>query len=143
MNRPSPSRPGLLEQPAGVDLDARRARDGHDHVLDGRQGTQGVADEVGIAGRVDQVDLLAGPGEVPEVAVDGEVPAFLLFVDVEDAGAVVDRALAGGRTGGEEQGVGKTRLARRPMSSQGDVPDIGDVIGRGHGVDSPCIGTMD
>ena len=70
------------------------------------------------------------------------MPAFLFFVDVEGAGAVVDRALAGGRAGGEKQGVGKTRLARRPMTSEGDVPDIGDVVSRGHGVDSPCIGTM-
>ena len=89
------------------------------------------------------MDLLAGPGEMPQVAVDREMPAFLFFVDVEIAGAVVDRALAAGRAGGEKQGVGKTGLARRPMTSEGDVPDILDVIGRGHGVDSPCIGTMD
>ena len=143
-DKPAQAEPArFLKQPAGVDLDPGRSRDGHDHVFDRRQGAQGVADEVGIAGRVDQVDLLAGPGEMPQVAVDREMPAFLFFVDVERAGAVVDRALAAGRAGGEKQGVGKTRLARRPMTSEGDVPDIGDVIGRGHGVDSPCIGTMD
>ena len=61
-DEPAQAQPArLLEEPAGVDLDARRARDGDDHVLDGRQGAQGVADEVGIAGRVDQVDLLARP----------------------------------------------------------------------------------
>ena len=98
---------------------------------------EGVADEVGVAGRVDQVDLLALPFEVEEVAVDGEVPAFLLVVDVGDAGPVVDRAAAVGGPGGEEQGVGKAGLARRPMSGQGNVADVGDVIGRGHGVSSP------
>ena len=108
--------------------------DGQDHVFDGRQRAQGIADEVGIAGRVDQVDLLAVPGQMPEVAVDREMPALLLVVDVEGAGAVVHRALAAGGAGGEEQGVGKAGLARRPMSSQGDVADIGDVISRGHGV---------
>ena len=41
--------------------------------------------------------------------------------------------LRGDGAGGEEQGVGKAGLARRPMSSQGDVPDVGDVIRRGHG----------
>ncbi len=138
-DEPAQAQPArLLEQPARVDLDPRRSRDGHDHVFDGRQRTEGIADEVGIAGRVDQVDLLAGPGEMPQVAVDREMPAFLFFVDVEGAGAVVDRALAAGRAGGEKQGVGKAGLARRPMSSEGDVADIGDVIGRGHGVDSPC-----
>ena len=122
----------FLEDPAGVDLDARVGRDGDDHVLDRRQGAQGVADEVGVAGRVDQVDLLARPFEVEQVAVDGEVAAFFLVVDVGDARAVVDRAAAVGGAGGVEQGVGKRRLARRPMSSQGNVADIGDVIGRGH-----------
>ena len=108
-----------------------------DHVLDGRQGAQGVADEVGITGRVDQVDLPARPFEVEQVAVDGEVAAFLLVVDVGEARPLVDRAAAVGRAGGVEQGVGKRGLARRPMSSQGNVADIGDVIGRGHGVSSP------
>ena len=116
---------GLLKQPAGVDLDAGRSRDGHDHVFDGGQRTpRALPMKVGIAGRVDQVDLLAGPGQVPQVAVDREMPALLLLVDVEGAGAVVDRALAAGRAGGEKQGVGKTGLARRPMTSEGDVPDI-------------------
>ena len=108
-----------------------------DHVLDGGQGAQGVADEVGVAGRVDQVDLLALPLEVEQVAVDGEVPAFLLVVDVGDAGPVVDRASPVGGAGGEEQGVGKAGLARRPMSGQGNVADVGDVIGRGHGESFP------
>ena len=143
-DKPAQAEPArLLKQPAGVDLDPGRSRNGHHHVFDGRESTQRIADEVGIAGRVDQVDLLAGPGEMPQVAVDREMPAFLFFVDVEVAGAVVDRALAVGRAGGEKQGVGKTRLTRRPMTSEGDVPDIVDVISRGHGVDSPCIGTMD
>ena len=83
------------------------------------------------------MDLLSGPGQVSEVAVDREVPAFLLLVNVEGAGAVVNGTLATGRAGGEEQGVGKTGLARRPMSSQGDVADIRDVIRRGHKLLSP------
>ena len=64
MNRPSPSRPASWKIAAGVDLDAGRGRDGDDDVLDGRQGLQGVADEVGVAGGVDQVDLLPLPFEV-------------------------------------------------------------------------------
>ena len=83
------------------------AADGQHDVLDGGQGAEGVADEVGVAGRVDQVDLLAVQLEVEQVAVDGEVAAFLLVVDVGDAGAVVDRAAAIGGAGGEEQGVGQ------------------------------------
>ena len=120
---PQPAR--LLGDLAGVDLDARGGRDGDDHVLDGGQGAQGVADEVGVARRVDEVDLLALPLEVEQVAVDGQVPSFLLVVDVGDAGAVVDRASPVGGAGGEEQGVGKARLARRPMTGQGNVPDVG------------------
>ena len=64
-DEPAQAQPArLLKQPAGVDLDPGRARDGHHDVFDGGESTQGVADEVGIAGRVDQVDLLAGPGEM-------------------------------------------------------------------------------
>ncbi len=121
-----------MEDPAGVDLDAGRRADGEDDVLDGRQGAQGVADEVGVAGGVDQVDLLAVGFEVEQVAVDREVAAFLFVFDVGDARAVVDRAAAVGRPCAEEKGVGKAGLARRPMSGQGNVADIGDVIGRGH-----------
>ena len=143
-DKPAQAEPArFLKQPAGIDLDPGRSRNGHHNVFDGGQGAQGVADKVGVAGRVDQVHLLAGPGEMPQVAVDREMSAFLFLVDVEVAGAVIDRALAAGRAGGEKQGVGKTRLTRRPMTSEGDVPDIVHVVSRGHDVDSPCIGTMD
>ena len=84
----------FLKDAPGVDLDAGRARDGHDHVFDGRERRERTADEIGIARRVDQVNLLSVPREVPQVAVDGEMPAFFFFVDVERAGAVVDGALA-------------------------------------------------
>ena len=83
------------------------------------------------------MNLLAGPGEVSQVAIDREVPAFFFFVDVQQACAVVDRALAGCGTRRKEQGVGKTGLARRPMTSEGDVPDVSNVISRGHGCKSP------
>ncbi len=129
---PEPQPPRFVEQPARVDLDPRRSRHGDDHVLDGRQSTQGIADEVGVTGCVNQVNLLPDPGQVTEMAIDREVPAFLLLVDVEGTGPVIYRSLAVGRTGGKEQGVGKTGLARRPMSSEGDVADIGDMVGRGH-----------
>jgi hypothetical protein len=64
------------------------------------------------------VDLLVIPGQVSEVAVDGEMPAFLLLVDVEGTGPVVDGTLATGRAGGEKQGVGKAGLARRPCPAR-------------------------
>ncbi len=85
---------GLLEDAPGVDLDARWGRDRQDEVLDGGEGAEGVADEVGVAGAVDQVDLLVLPLAVEQVAVDGEMPAFLLVLDVGDARAVVHAAAA-------------------------------------------------
>ena len=95
MIRPSPSRPASWKIRRVLTSMPEGAETVDDDVLDGGQGAQGVADEVGIAGRVDQVDLLARPLEVEQVAVDGEVPAFLLVVDVGEAGPVVDRAPRG------------------------------------------------
>ena len=128
---------GFLKDAPGVDLDAGRARDCDDDVFDRRECTQRATDEIGVARRIDQVDLFAGPGEVPEVAIDGEMPAFLFFVDVKRARAVVDRTLAIDRPGREKKGVGQCGFARRPMSSQGNVADISDMICRGHSVSSP------
>ncbi len=85
----------FLENPARVDLDAGGAGNGDQNVLNGGEGGDGAADEVGIAGRIDQVDLAAMPFEVAQMAIDREMPAFFLVIDVEQAGAVVGRALAG------------------------------------------------
>jgi hypothetical protein len=63
--------------------------------------------------------------------------SFLFVFDVRHTGPVIDRPASIGGAGGEEEGVGKAGLARRPMSSQGNVADICDVIGRGQGVSSP------
>ncbi len=123
---------GFVEDPAGVDLDAGRRADGENDVLDGCQCAQGAADEIGISGGIDQVDLLAVGLEVEEVAVDGEMAAFLFVFDVGDTGSVVDRPAAVGGACGIKKGVGKAGLARRPMSSEGNVADVCDVIGRGH-----------
>ena len=80
------------------------------------------------------MDLLAVPGQMPKVAIDREMPALFLVINIQGAGAIVHRSLACDGAGREEQGVGKAGLARRPMSSQGDVADVGDVISRGHGI---------
>src|SRR5512135_2470963 len=69
---------------------------------------------------------------MPHVAIDREMPALFFVVDVQRAGAVVHRSLAGDRSGREQEGVGKAGLARRPMPSERDIPDIRDVISRPH-----------
>ena len=61
-------------------------------VLDGVEGAEGGADEVGVAGRVEQVDVLALVLEVQDAGVDGVVVLVFLLVEVGDAGAVVDAA---------------------------------------------------
>jgi hypothetical protein len=130
---------GLEVDPPGVDLDPRRRGDGQDDILDGRQRAQGMADEVGIAGRVNQVNLLARPLAVERVAVDREVPALFFVLGVGQAGAVVDRPPALGDSGGVEQGVGQAGLAGRSVTGQGNVADIGDVIRRGHGASPKMV----
>ena len=127
----------LLKDAPGVDLDAGWAGDGHNHVFDRGECTQGTTDEIGISGRVDQVNLFSIPREVPEVAVNREMPTFFFLVDVQGAGAVVYGTLTVNGAGSEEKGVGQCGFARRPMSSQGDIADISDMICRSHGVHSP------
>jgi hypothetical protein len=68
-----------------------------------------------------------------QVTVDCEMTSFFFVFHVGDAGAVIDGPSARSGARREEKGVGKARLARRPMSSEGDVPDIGNMIRRGHG----------
>src|SRR5262249_18365204 len=133
-NEPSQAQAlGLLEQATRIDLYPRWSRNRQKDGLDSRQGAQGVANEIRIAGRIDQMDLLALPGQMAEVAVDREMPTLLLIIEVERARPVVHRPLACRGSRRVEEGVGKAGLARRPMSSQGNVADISDVIGRGHG----------
>ncbi len=119
---------GLVEHAARVDLDAVGRRHDHYHVLDGGQRPQGGADESGIAGRVEQVDVLALVLQVQDAGVDGEVALVFFLVVVGDAGAVVHAAAAIDGLGLEQQGVGKRGLARRPMSRQGDVPNVRHLI---------------
>src|SRR5262249_40470429 len=119
---------GLVEQPAGVDLDAGRRGDDDDGGFDGAQGGQGAADEVGGAGGGEQVDVLALVLQVQDAGVDGEMALVLLLVVVGNAGAVLGAAAAVDGPRGVEQGVGKRGLARRPVSRQGDVPDVFDAM---------------
>ena len=102
---------GLVEHAARVDLDAVGGGDDDDRGLDGVQRAQGLADEVGLAGRVEQVDVLALVLEVQDAGVDRELVFVLLVVEVGDAGAVVDAAAAVDGLGLEEQGVGQRGLA--------------------------------
>jgi len=62
--------------------------------------------------------------EVQDAGVDGVVAFMFFLVEVGDAAAVLDAAAAIDGLGLEQEGVGKRGLARRPMSSQGDVPNV-------------------
>ena len=61
-----------------------------DRGIDRPQGADRLADEVGIAGRVDDVEVLAGVVEVDQARFDRVLVVLFFFVEVADAGAVVD-----------------------------------------------------
>ena len=82
-----------------------------------------LAEEVGVAGGVDDVDLDVADRERGQGERDRHVALDLLGLEVAHRRAVVDPALSGDRTGGEEQGLGQRRLARAVVSDQGDVAD--------------------
>ena len=47
----------------------------------------GLADEIGLAGRIDEVDAFAVVVEMENAAIDGVLVFFFFVVEVADAGA--------------------------------------------------------
>src|SRR5262249_50342657 len=114
----------LGEHAPRVDLHAVDRRHDDDDRLDGAEGAEGASDEIGVAGGVEEADVLALVVEVEHAGVDGEAALVFFLVVVGDGGAVIDAAVPVDRLGREQEGVGKRGLARRPVSSERDVPDV-------------------
>ena len=117
---------GLGEDPAGVHLDARLGVDDDGRRVDAAHGADGLADEVGIAGRVDQVEVLAGVVEVHDAGFDRVLVLLLFLVEVADARAVVDAGGPADGPGGGEDLVDQRGLAGRAVPTEGDVADLLD-----------------
>ena len=117
----------FLPGAAGVDLDAGVGVDRDEGRLDGAQGADHLADEVGVAGRVDEVEALAGVVEVDDARFDRVLVVLLLFVEVADARAGVDAGVALHRAACDEQVVDQRGLAGVAVAAEGDVANVGDV----------------
>ena len=101
----------LLPGAAGVDLDAGVGVDRDQRRVDRSQRADRLADEVGIAGRVDDVEPLAGVVEMDDRRLDRMLVVLFFFVEVADAGAVVDARLAADSAGLDEQMIDERCLA--------------------------------
>ena len=94
MIRPQPASPASCQTRRVLTLMPAWASIAITRRLDGPQRADRLADEVGIAGRVDHVEPLAGVVEVHDARLDRVLVMLLFFVEVADAGAVVDAGLA-------------------------------------------------
>ena len=122
----------LAPQPFGLHFDAfHRAHHEHGEIGDRQRGIH-LAVEVEVAGRVEQVDLVCvavvgGPLEGRQRERQRHVPLDALRLGVEQAGAIVDPAGTGYRTGTDQQRLCQGGLAGTAVAHQGDVADA---IGR-------------
>ena len=128
MIRPQPARPASGPGAAGVHLDAGVGVDRDERGLDGAQGADHLADEVGIAGRVEKIEVLAGVIEVDERGLDRVLVMLLFVVEVADAGAGVDAGVSLDGAGFDEQLVDQRRLAGATVAADGDVPNVRNVL---------------
>ncbi len=124
----------FLPHAARVHLDAGVGVDRDDRRFDRPQCADRLADEIRVAGRVDHVESLAGVIEVDDRGFDRVLVMLFLFVEVADAGAVIDAGLAGDRARLHEQVIDERRLARRAVSADGNVANVVDVLGHDYSV---------
>ncbi len=119
---------GFVEHAAGVHFDARMGVDDDGRGVDAAQGFDGLADEVGIARRVDDVKVFAGVIEMGDFGFDRVFVCLFFFVEVADAGAVVDAGRMVDGPGLDQQGVDERRLAGRTVTTKGNVADVLDSL---------------
>src|SRR5438876_204278 len=89
-----------IHHATGDDLDAGDGVDDDDDGLDGRQAGDGLADQIGRAGRVDEVDALAEVIHVEDGGIDRVLVLLLFFFEVGEGGAIDDGTFAVDRAGG-------------------------------------------
>ena len=110
-----PPQPGFFclgEHPAGVYFYARLGVYHYHRGIDAAHRADGLADEVGISGRIDDVESLAGMIEMHHAGFDGVFMMFFLFVEIAYAAAVVHADQAVDHARGREHAVDQRGLAR-------------------------------
>ena len=115
---------GELLHPRGADLEAHDARDDDQRALHDAERTARLALEGRVAGAVEQIHLPPLPLGVGERERDRELAVLLVLIGVGDRGAGVDRAEPVDLAGLEEERLEESRLARSPMTDDGDVADL-------------------
>jgi hypothetical protein len=89
-------------------------------------GADGLADKIGIAGRVDGVEPFAAVVEVDDVRLDAVVMVPLLLVEIADARAVVNVRRASDRARHIKNLVQESRFSGRAVSGKCHVANICD-----------------
>ena len=125
--RPKPGVARFLPRAPRVDLDAGVGVDRDQRRVDRPQSADRLADEIRVARRVDDVESFAGMIEVNDRRFDRMLVMLFFFVEVADAGAVIDAGLAAHGARLHQQMVDERGLARRAVSTNRDVANILDV----------------
>ena len=114
----------LVEDPPRGDADAALGVDLDDDRIDGMDGADRLADEIGVAGRINGIEPLAAVVEMDDVRLDAMVVDPLFLVEIADARAVVNACRAGDRAGHGEDFVQKGRFSGGAVSGECHVANV-------------------
>ena len=117
---------GLGKDTAGVHFDARLGVDDDRGGIDAPHRADRLADEIGIARRVDQVEVLSSLVEMDDARLDCVFMMLFFFVEVADAGAVLDAGQAIDRAGAGQDFIDQCGLAGRTVSTENNVANLLD-----------------
>ncbi len=126
MKRPTPALPASLNTRRVVTPMPLWALISMTTRIDGVDGADRLADEIGVAGRVDGVEPLAAVVEMDDVRLDAMVVDPLLLVEIADAGALVDACRAGDGAGHGEDFVQKGRFSGCAVTGECHVANVCD-----------------
>ena len=104
--------PGIAPGAEGPGADAGAGIDHQHQHVSGGNGIELLAAEIGVSGRVHKEEMGVLPGAIEHRRIKAALLFLLFLAEVGDAGAGVNTALAGNRTGLEEHQIGQRGLAR-------------------------------
>ena len=115
---------GGLPERLGLELDAGGGADDEERGVGDPAGRPAVAEKHGKPGGVEEIDLPLRRLDARETGVERELAGDLVRVEIQDAGALVDRTESARGAVGEEQRLGEGGLSRAAAAEHDDVPEL-------------------
>ena len=127
-----------LHHAMGDEFDAILRIDNDGGGFYGGQRADGLAHEIGIAGRVDQMNVGALIVEVDDGGIKRVLVLFFERIEIADGGAAFDRSRCGDGAGFVEQRFREARFAGARVAYEGNGPECFSAV-FGHGVSSEIL----